>query len=700
MRLKAWHVAAPLAAAVLLGGCRGRSARGYNLLLITLDTVRADRIGAYGYGAAETPAIDALAHQGARFETAVAAMPLTLPSHATLLSGLLPQHHGLRNNGAGRFPDAFDTLATRLSSGGYRTAAFLGAFVLDRRFGLARGFDRYDDEIERDPPQAAGLGAERKGSIVVDRAASWLQGGGDERPFFVWVHLYDAHAPYQPPEPFRSRHAGQPYDGEIAYVDAQVARLLAALDDIRPSGRTVVAVVGDHGEALGEHGELTHGLLIYDGSLRVPLVVVASGIVRAGRVVRTPVGLADVGPTLAGLLEQPLAAAGASRAPDGHDLAPALRGAADPAEEELYSESEYPRTFGWSGVAALRRGRLKYIAAPRPELFDLASDPHEESNLAPRDFRAAALASRLAELRRASPPDGSRVRVDEASRERLAALGYAAGGPVSDAGEGSRRDPKDMVGLFRGFEEANWAIQAGRLEAATAKLEELVVADPKNAVFRGLLAQACRRRGNLRRAIGLYREAVAAAPDDTDARYNLAVALQEAGSPGEARVAIEEALRRDPARPEAHNALGIALFSTGKLAEALAEFDRAVLLDPRDAQAHNNRGNVLRRIGRLDEAENAYRKAIELAPRYADPLNGLGALDVQRDRPAEGLPFFERTLALAPELHEARLNRAIALEMMKDIPRALEGYRDFVSASQKDPGFAEQRRQRPDGDRA
>jgi arylsulfatase A-like enzyme/Flp pilus assembly protein TadD len=673
--------------AACLAGCRGGSARGHNVLFVTLDTVRADRIGAYGYAAAETPALDRLAREGTRFETAVAAVPLTLPSHATLLSGLLPLHHGLRNNGTGRLPDGIETLATRLSASGYRTAAFIGAFVLDRRFGLGRGFELYDDEIERDPGKQAGLVAERPGAEVVGRALAWLEKGG-EKPFFLWVHLYDAHAPYEPPEPFRSRYTDRPYDGEIASLDAQIARLFAALDTARVSDRTLVVVVGDHGEALGDHGELTHGLLVYEPTLRVPLLLRAPGVLPAGKVVQTPVGLADVAPTVAGLLELPLAPAGTVL--DGRDLSSTIRRGAEPAATDLYAESEYPRTFGWSGLAALRRGTLKYIAAPRPELYDLGADPQEKTNLAPSDARRAGLEARLAEIQRSSRATPVESANGDGTRERLAALGYVAAGPAL-ADRGTLRDPKDVVGLFRSFEEASWALQGGRLEEATSKLEAVVAADPANAVFRGLLAQSWRRRGDLVRAITLYREAVAAAPDDSDARYNLAVTLQEAGRRGEALAAAQEAVRRDPARPEAHNALGIALFSEGKLQEPLAEFDRVVELDPRDAQAHNNRGNVLRQQERFDEAQRAYERAIELAPRYADPQNGLGVLEVQRDRPAQALPRFERALALAPELHEVRLNRALALEMMKDYPRAIEAYRDFVRAAGGDPAFARQR---------
>ena len=678
-------------------GCgRRASASGHNLLLVTLDTVRADRLGVYGHVRAETPALDRLARSGARFEMAISAVPLTLPSHATLLSGWLPPRHGLRNNGAGKFPESLETLATRLATAGYRTAAFIGAFVLDRRFGLSRGFDQYDDEIDRDVTRSAGLGAERSGSIVVDRALAWLAGldPKEARPFFIWVHLYDAHAPYAAPEPFRTRHADDPYNGEIAFVDAQVARLLDALDSGGRSQRTVVAVVADHGEALGEHGELTHGLLLYDASLRVPFIARAPGVVRAGAVVRTPVGLADVGPTLAALLEQPLRTVGL----DGRDLSAALRSGQEPAVRDLYAETEYPGTFAWSDLAALRRGNLKYIAAPTPELYDLEQDPTEQFNLAAAPQRRAAFEGHIAELgrslaaMRAVAPAVERPGMDAETRERLASLGYA-GGASSPPSAGSLRgkDPKALVGLFRGFEEANWALQDGRLETATTKLEALVAADG-NPVFLGLLAQAWRRRGKTARAVQLYEQALKLAPEDAQVRYDLAVTLQEARRPAEALSALQEAIRRDPGRPEAHNALGIALFAGGKAEQALAEFERACSIDPRDARAHNNRGNVLRQVGRYLEAEKAYARAMELAPSYADPWNGMGTLEVQRDRPAAAVPYFDRALVLTPRFHEARLNRAIALEMIGDRSGAAAAYADFLKATRGDAAYSEQRR--------
>jgi arylsulfatase A-like enzyme/Flp pilus assembly protein TadD len=683
-----------LLALPLVWSCSRGAERNSNLLLVTVDTVRADHLGSYGYRDAVTPSLDRLAGEGVRFDAVSSTVPLTLPSHATMLSGLLPVHHGLRNNGVGALPAGTGTLATLLSGSHYRTGAFVGAFVLDGRFGLKQGFEVYDDEIPRDPKAGVSLEAERPGREVVDRALAWLKAGEDrkdDRPFFLWVHLYDAHAPYNPPPAWAARHPGRPYDGEISEVDEQVGRLLAALDQQGLAGRTVVAVAADHGESLGEHGELTHGLLLYEPTLHVPLILRAPGRL-APRVVRAPVSLVDLAPTLAGLLGHPFSGPGL-KPRDGRDLAAGLLAGREPGAAEVYAESQYPAIFGWSPLAALRRRELKYISAPRPELYDLAKDPKETTNLLDRDAGPAkGFAARLAEIETgavAAPP----LAADAETRARLASLGYATGGtrPAPAKRGAAGIDPKTMVDLFQRFERANDHLQDGDA-AALGELEALVAADPANPVFRGKLAEAWRNRRDFAKAIPLYRMAAEAAPEDPDAWYNLAAALQEAGQPAVARQAIERGLKLDASRPEAHNTLGIVAMSEGKLEPARQEFELAARLDPRNARALNNLGNVLKALGKLDDAEQAYRRSATLAPRYPDPLNGLGALEVERDRPRAALPYFESALALAPGYHEVRLNRAIALDLAGDTAAGVSAYRDFLAATDGDPRFAEQRR--------
>lgn len=592
--------AAVLVIVFLAATCREAPSRPLNVLFITLDTFRADRVGS------GTPALSRLAAEGIRFDAADSPVPLTLPAHASLLSGLLPLHHGLRNNGIGAFPANRDTLATTFGRAGYRTGAFAGSFILDHRFGLDRGFDRYDDEIVRNVSDRSGtFEAERRGGEVVDRALAWLR-QSDARPFFAWVHLYDVHAPYSPPSPYP-----QTYDGEVSYVDGQVARLLASVD----RERTLVVIVGDHGEALGEHGELTHGLLLYEPTLHVPMIMAVPSL--PPRVLRAAISTIDLAPTVASL-----AGVAFPQAVDGRDLSADLRAGRDPKAEAVYSETRYPATFGWSELASLRLSATKLIAAPSPEFYDLGHDPGETVNVLTTERRAYRdLATRLDQLR-ATSVASSPATVDAETR---------------------------------------------------AKLASLVRDDPSNHVFRETLARALRQGGDSRRAIALYRQAVALAPNDAGAWYNLAVALQEngeRGNAGEAVFALSEAAKHDPGRPEIHNIRGAALAEHGELAEAEKEFRATLAGDPRNGRAYNNLGNVLRAMNRDAEGAEAYRKAIELAPRYADPLNGLGALLVADGRAGEAIPYFDAALEMAPDFYEAQLNRAIALQVAGDVDAA------------------------------
>ena len=648
--------------------CTSHERKHPHVLLITLDTFRADRIGPL------TPNLAKLARESVSFANAGSAVPLTLPAHATILSGELPLHHGLRNNGAGTFPADRATLATTLAQAGYRTGAFVSAFVLDHRFGLNRGFDTYDDEIARDPNQSSSYDAERRGAETVDKALTWL-GHADARPFFAWVHLYDAHAPYAPPSPLP-----QTYDGEIAYIDAQVGRLLAAID----RRNTIVVVVGDHGESLGEHGELTHGLLLYEATLHVPLFVAAPEA--DARVVNEPISAADLAPTLAALAGAPLPKS------DGHDLSAVVANGKSAEQAEIYAETQYPAIFGWSDLAAMRRGNLKYIASTKPELYDLARDPHETKNVLDDERRTYRdLSAKLDALRAGAAAAKPFSPLDEEAKAKLASLGYIAPAALTTPA-GTRPDPRDMAPLFRSFEEATWATNDNRLDDAIARLRTIVAADPRNPVFRGSLARALRKKGDIGAAITLYQEAIAIAPDDPETWYNLAVALQEAGRAKEGAIAIREAVRRDPKRPEAHNALGIAYSEEGNLRAAQEEFEKTLAIDPRDARAYNNLGNVHRATGRLAEAATAYQQALAISPRYVDALNGLGVIEVQRDDPRAALVHFDRALELAPDYYEAQLNRGIALQLAGDTAAAAKQFQRLLEVLPRRPEFEAQRK--------
>jgi arylsulfatase A-like enzyme/Flp pilus assembly protein TadD len=658
-----------LASIALLFACHKNEPTRHNVLLITLDTFRADRLGA------ATPNLSKLANESVRFANAESPVPLTMPAHASLLSGELPVRHGVRNNGVAPFPADRETLATLLSRGGYRTGAFVSAFVLDHRFGLNRGFDTYDDAIVRDPNATSSFDAERRGGDTVDRALAWLRSSGDGRPFFAWVHLYDAHAPYAPPAPLPPT-----YDGEVRYVDAQVGRLLGAMD----RANTIVVVAGDHGESLGEHGELTHGLFLYEPTLHVPWIIAAPELKARG--IAQPVSSVDLAPTVAALAGMPFKAA------DGRDLSKALLGGDEPAQADLYSETEYPAIFGWSDLAAMRRGAMKLISSPKPELYDVARDPLESRNILDDERRSYRdLSARLEKVRATAAPPPAPSALDAEARAKLASLGYVAPPALATPASGPRAAPSERAALFFVFEQATWATNQGRVADAIAMLRPIVEKDPRNPVFRGSLARALRQQGDLGSAIQLYQEAIAINPDDPEVWYNLAVTLQEAGRAKEGGIAVREAVRRDPHRPEGHNALGIAYLAEGNLVAAEAEFAKAIEIDPRDARAFNNLGNVLRAAGKVDDAATAYGQALAVSPDYVDALNGLGVLEVQRDRPRVALEHFDRALRLAPRFYEAQLNRGIALQLAGEKTEAARQFRNLLAELPKGAAFDAQR---------
>jgi len=647
-----------------------------NVLLITIDTFRADRLGT---GVA--PAIDRLAASGITFTAARAAVPLTLPSHVTIHTGLLPPAHGVRENGIDALATTHQTIASRLKGAGYDTAAFVGAFVLDHRFGLAQGFDTYDDQIPRDPNATDRLEAERPASVVVDHALAWLDQGprtNAQGPFFLWIHLYDPHAPYTPPPEFLAR-SRSPYDGEIAYADSQIARVLDALRNRGLIDQTIVALAGDHGEGLGDHGERTHGMLVYDSTLRVPLVIAAPGQAAATR--DEPVSLADLAPTI-------LHAAGVAppNAMKGRNL---LQMAGLKSDPDLYSESEYPLVAGWSPLQALTDGRWMTIrAGASTELYDLQRDPREEHDVsASQATVAAAMAARADTIHSSAAPSRARAISPEA-QERLRSLGYVASSaqtmPASDA-----PNPAKRIAIWNDFEDALAALAGGRPDAQAA-LRRLAASSPDAPVIQTTYARALKEDGKIEAALAVYRQAAKRWPTDAVLLHDLAVAARDAArasnGPNAAKLNAE-AIRADqaaltlaPDSAPALNGLGLLAIDGDRPGDAVKSFERAAALDSNNASYWTNLGNARRATGDRAGAEQAYRRALDADGRTADAANGLGVLLVEAGRPAEAAPWLERAIAAAPDLVEARLNLGIALQQSGQPARASEAYRQVLAA--------------------
>lgn len=632
-----------------------------NVLLITIDTLRADRVGR-----GLTPAIDGLAARGVRFTGARSTVPLTLPSHASIMTGTLPPENGVRVNGV--------TLATRptlaraFRTAGYRTGAFVGAYVLDRRFGLSGGFDTYDDRVQRDASGAARLEAERRGDSVIDAALQWL-GGRSGTPFFAWIHLYDPHAPYNPPQAFLAKAGGYAYDGEVAFADAQVARLLDWLRTSGQAGRTIIAVTGDHGEGLGDHGELTHGMLAYDSTLRVPLIIAGPGPVpaitpgTAGATIADAVSLADLAGTLLHAARLPV--------PAGMREGP-LTG-----NREAYAETAYPRTAGWHDLAALAFDQWKLVLSSETELYDATSDPGETRNLASqKPALVDGARKRVMDLHTAKAPAAPSA-VSSYAAERLRALGYASGAaaPANDAAP----NPAKQIAAWNTFERELSRLSEGDARGALPGLAKLARAYPDAPVFQATYARALKDTGRAQQAVDIYRRLVARWPGDAAMYHDLAVAATAAGMSAEAARAEEAALTLQPSNAAASNGLGLILIEHGSRAEALKAFERAVTDDPTNATFWTNLGNARRDAGDPTRAEQAYRRALEADPRSADAANGMGVLLVQVHRASEAIRWFEQALAGAPTFTEARLNLGIAYQESGNRDKAIEMYRRVLA---------------------
>ena len=469
-----------------VGGCRqpasgpaAVSREHPNVLLVTIDTLRADHLGSYGAASAMTPNLDALAKRGVRFETALSHAPLTGPSHASMLTGRTPPGHGFRNNGGYVLAPTLRTAAEDFKQAGYRTAAFVSAFPLDRRFGFDCGFDIYEDHLPRGNDRRRTPYVERHADATTDAALRWLAAPGNDgkpRPWFMWVHYYDPHAPYEPPSDLADRFRSAPYDGEIASVDRELARVLKTLEQSGDLGRTVVLVTADHGESLGEHGEGAHGLFVYDATIRVPWIM-AGPEIGEGRVSPTVAQLIDVLPTLLDYAGLP-----PRTGIDGRSLRPAADGRQMDDQpsyaESLYSELE----LGWAPLYSWRAGGFKLIEAPRPELYDLKNDPKELTNLAEADAARVAQLRRGLEagLRQQTAPAGAAASSDPEALQRLRSLGYLGGSSSTRAGAGALRDPKDGV---RFLPRLNRAMSAARVEPDVAIRELTAVLSEDSTLF-------------------------------------------------------------------------------------------------------------------------------------------------------------------------------------------------------------------------
>jgi arylsulfatase A-like enzyme/Tfp pilus assembly protein PilF len=658
---------------------RTPSPHDLNLVVLTLDTTRADRLGCYGFAQAETPTIDALASEGVVFDSVTTTVPLTFPAHSSIFTGRIPPHHGVRDNGGFFLDEKTMTLAKRLKAAGYDTGAFIGAWVLESKWGLAQGFDTYEDKFDLSKYKILSLGTvQKKGDEVMDEALSWL-GEEEGKKFFAWVHLYDPHAPYEPPEPFRSRHASDLYSGEIAYTDHVVGRLIAWLRERDLLRKTLVVLTADHGESLGEHGEMTHGFFIYDSTTRVPLIIRTPWGDR-GRSA-TQVSSVDIFPTILDLLGLP--------AEEGIDGSSLVRLVMDPSQDlghVAYSESYFPRYhFGWQHLRALRNGAYHFIEAPTLELYDLRADPGEATNV----YKAFSKRGRELQVRlealagRGSERAPERQMLDPETLQKLAALGYV-GNAVDVDPEAVLPDPKDKIGLFARMGQAKEAGQADQLEKAVEEMRSVLKEDPNIVDAHLTLGNWLHKLKRDDEAIAEYKNVLTLKPDNEIAMANLARIYRNLGRSEAAIAGYKGALKVDPRSPNNWYQLATLYLNLGRVAEAEATFRQALESNPKMGSAYNSLGVIAFRRGDYASAETLVRKGLELEAKVPTGHYNLAQIEERRGNLAAAEDLYRKELEIYPDSGKARFNLAQLLRQKGDT----EGYlRELREGTDKAPDF-------------
>lgn len=631
---------------VALGGWYAFSKPRMNVLLVTLDTTRADHLGCYGYADALTTTCDALAKDGVVFEQAYATVPLTLPSHASILTGLYPPETGIHNNGRGHLKDTFATLADSLRRQGYETGAFVGSIVLPARSGLNLGFQKYDDDMAGGERHGHEAHLMRSARLVIDSALNWLR-GRKSKPFFCWIHLYDPHAPFEGhAEVFQNRFQGKEYDGDIAYADLQVGRLIKYLKDKKLYDHTMIVVVGDHGESFGEHQELEHGFLLYNATLRVPLIMTAPGQCRVGHRVPTSVSLVDIYPTILKSLNVP---------PPAHlsgvDLSPALQGKSIEARP-CYSESEACyAAFRWAPLRSITTNSWKYINSTHEELYDLERDPNELADLAKSQPEQVEQMRLMLESVRESMVDcpESDTPFDPKHLKQLSALGYLGTTKASPdvESEESLPDVKEMIGHYNAEIDARKMLSTNP-EQAVEELHRIVAAAPKFLPARLSLATGLQKLKRFDEAIEAYKQAIETLPQATDPHFDLAKLYFSRGQREKAIEQYESVLSIDPDYAMAHVNLASILMEQGDNDEARRHFKIGLEKFPESTVALFNYSVFLQRQGDLDAARRHLTRASLLDPQLPQIHYQLGLVLVQQQHFDEAATQFRETLRINP----------------------------------------------------
>jgi len=665
-----------------------------NVVLITLDTLRTDRLSCYGSKRVDTPNIDAFAAEGVRFTNAASAVPLTLPAHASIMTGLYPPGHGVRENVGYVLDERIPTLAELLRRGGWATGGFVSAFVLDHQWGIGRGFDHYFDDFDLrglEAGDAANMGSvQRDGADTVAAAVRWLDERPTGRPFFLWLHLYDPHEPYTPREPFKSRYPEHPYDGEVAYTDSLVGTFRQALADRGLLDGTLAVLTSDHGEGLGDHGEDFHGFFVYETTVHAALIVRLPATGRAGRVVDQAVSHVDLLPTILDLAGLP--------APEnlhGRSLVPLMTGRRPGRDRPVYSESLYPLLhYGWAPLRALRSERFKLIDAPRAELYDLAQDPSEEDNLHGRDPNLAndliaALAGLRKRIESGERSGGGGAAIDEQTLAKLRSLGYVAGGggvSVDEEELRERTDPKDRLQLHQTIMAAQLLIGRHDNDVARRLLEEVLGEDEAILDAHQLLGQIAAEQHRPRDAVRHYQRALELNGEHDRSLFGLASAYADLGRYDDALVGFRRIQQLKGSDARASYAIANVLVQIGRFDEAAAVLEQASTEGEASPYFLNKLGEVRVEQGRDEDAARLFERAIEEDAGFALPQFNLGVLAEKRGEVGRAVERYEAAVAAEPRFYKAQFNLGRLYAAQGNLDRARELWEASLESR---PGFVQ-----------